>query len=257
MTHFGMNRRAIAGSAFLFILILTTHLFSQQNGQGRTYTVRGQILSLVDNLPLANIQVQLSGTDFTGVTNEGGQFEIKGVPRGEYDVIAKYPDFDVTVLRNVQVPPQSRQEFVFELDPVEDAEPLPYTDVIDLPDSLGAIEGEIIANLEQFSASLGNGQVILKATVAGNLTKGFLYPKKWKLLPDKEQTFRFKFVLPKGEKYRLYLVWQETKDTYIEDRIIDVVRAAASQNQAALFDLTVRDEYKDVSYTLDVKKIGK
>ncbi|MFQ5628681.1 MAG: carboxypeptidase-like regulatory domain-containing protein, partial [bacterium] len=116
--------------AALFLVLLnicTFAVFAQAQQPGRqTYTVRGEILSLVDGLPLANIRVYLKGTDYNAVSDSAGVFVIKGVPTGTYDVIAKYPDFDATILKDVIVPPPARKSFVFNLEPAEKATPLPY-----------------------------------------------------------------------------------------------------------------------------------
>lgn len=217
-------------------ILLGSHMAYGQVQEGKTYTVRGEILSLVDGLPLSNIAVFLKGTDYTAHSDSNGVFEIKKVPAGVYDVIAKYPDFDATILKGVAVPPSAKKSFVFNLEPADNSKPLPYLNSPP-PDSLGFIEGEIKVQIDAYSAAMDNGFLLLKAAVAGDLRQGYIYPQRWKILPVNDQNFRYKFYLPKGKSYRLYLIWQETREAYLYDRILDVVRAKDNPQAALVFDL--------------------
>lgn len=240
---------AFALFILLSMMICVQSAFAQQTNR-KTYTVRGEILSLVDGLPLANIAVYLKGTDHSAYSDSNGVFEIKGVPAGTYDVIAKYPDFDATILKGVAVPPPAKKSFVFNLEPANNSRPLPYL-TSPPPDSLGLIEGEIRVKIDAYSAAMENGRLLLKAAVAGDMRQGYLYPQKWKILPVDDQNFRFKFYLPKGKSYRLYLIWQEAREPFVYDRIIDVVRASDNPQAALLFDLSGRS-IRSVRYTIDL-----
>lgn len=242
---------------FLFLTLLqlgiaTQFLFAQQPTR-QTYTVRGEILSLVDGLPLANIRVALKGTDYQAVSNSAGVFEVKGVPAGTYDVIAKYPDFDATILKDVIVPPTAQKSFVFNLEPAEQTKPLPYIDS-PAPDSLGYLEGEIIVNIDAYNASLENGNLVLKGVVVGDSRFGYYYPQKWKILPVNDQNFRFKFYLPRGKSYRLYLVWHETQEAFLYDRIIDVIRAPENPKAALTFDLSAQSKISGIRYSFTFRE---
>lgn len=230
-------------------------LHAQKHAQ-QTYTVRGEILSLVDGLPLANITVYLKDTEFTAVSDTGGVFAIKGVPAGVYDVVAKYPDFDATILKNVEVPPRSRKDFVFNLEPTNGASSLPYLDR-PAPDSLGYVQGEVSVAIDTFKTGFENGRLLLRAAVAGDITMGYLYPQEWKLLPVKEQRFRFKFYLPKGKRYRLYLIWRERREAFTVDRIIDVIREPGRPNTAAIFNLQALGSVSGIRYRVGSAVVAK
>jgi hypothetical protein len=236
---------------FIFLAMLqlgaATQLIFAQQPSRQTYTVRGEILSLVDGLPLANIRVALKGTDFQAVSNSAGVFEIKGVPAGTYDIIAKYPDFDATILKDVIVPPPAKKSFVFNLEPADGAKPLPYVDS-PAPDSLGYLEGEIGVNIDAYSAALENGNLVLKAIVVADPRHSYFYPQEWKILPVSDQIFRFKFYLPKGKSYRLYLVWQETQEAFLFHRILDVIRAPENPKAALVFDLSAQSKISGIRY---------
>ena len=238
----------------LLLIGLTLGTLQAQQPGRQTYTVRGEILSLVDGLPLANIRVYLKGTDYNAISDSAGVFRINGVPAGTYDVIAQYPDFDATILKDVAVPPPAKKSFVFNLEPAEKATPLPYFDK-PAPDTLGYLEGEIKVKIDSYNTSLENGHLLLRAVVAGDLRQGFIYPQKWKILPVDDQNFRFKFFLPKGVSYRLYLIWQEQREAYVSDRIVDVRRAQDNPQAALVFDLSSRASITGIRYAFDLSKV--
>lgn len=216
----------------------------------QTYTVRGQIFSMIDGLPLANIQVNLKGTDLSGVTDATGTFSIRGVPPGTYDIVAKYPDFDAVVLKNVSVPPRTGQSFVFNLEPQNGPTPLPFVDSR-VPDSLGFVQGEVNVRIQAYDSRFESGRLVLRAVPAGDANIAYVYPAGWKLLPVQEQRFRFKFYLPEGKQYRLQLVWQEEQEAYLAERVVDEVR------QPAQFDLRQRKSISDVLIDFDSSRITK
>ncbi len=230
--------------ALLFTVFFMPIVLEAQNVP-RTYTVRGQILSLTDNLPIPGIEVYLKGTEYTAVTDSLGNFSISGVPPGIYDVIARYPDFDATVLRGVQVPPRARQEFVFNLQPREKPEPLPFIDM-QPSDSLGILEGTVVARIDTFKSYFKEGYLQLKAVRRGDLTLSYYYPVRWDVLPVAEQEYRFRFVLPRGEVYHLYVVWKAESPAYIEERILDVARRPENPRAVRHFDLRQNEHLRDI-----------
>ena len=225
-----------------------------QTARRQTYTVRGEILSLVDGLPLPNIRVYLKGTEYSAISDSNGVFEIKGVPAGVYDVIAKYPDFDATILKDVAVPPTAKKSFVFNLEPATAAKSLPFVDR-PAPDSLGYLEGELTVRIDAYSPTLEQGYLQLRAAVAGDIRQGYLYPQQWKILPVDDQRFRFKFYVPRGKRYRLYVIWREAREAYIADRIVDVFRAPNDPKAAAIFDLRARRLRTGIRYSVDLSSL--
>lgn len=232
-------------------------LCSQVMGQiptRQTYTVRGEILSLIDGLPLPNIEVYLKGTNYSAISDSNGVFQIKGVPAGTYDIVAKYPDFDATILKDVVVPPPARKSYVFNLEPVAATRSLPYVDR-PAPDTLGSLQGEITIRIDAYSKDLERGYLQLRATVVGDLRQGYLYPQEWKVLPVDDQRFRFRFYLPKGKRYRLFLIWREPKDAYTVDRIVDVVRSEKDPSSAIVFDLRTQSMYTGIHYQVELSSL--
>lgn len=237
------------------ILLLFSHAsMAQVPTQPTTYTVRGQVLSLLDGLPIADIEVYLKGTTLHATSDSNGVFVIRGVPPGAYDVVAKYPDFDATILQNVQVPPRAQQTFVFNLEPKTTQKPLPFLDVAP-GDSLGVLEGSVEVKIDTFKSHYQDGFLVLRATVAGNLTTSYVYPQKWRLLAVHEQDFRFKFFLPRDKVYRLYLVWQEASSTSIAERIVEVARKSDTPQEAALFDLQTQQIHSQIRIMFDTEKL--
>lgn len=55
--------------------------------------VEGLVTSLIDNAPLAGINVSLDGTAFSAVTDSEGKFLFEKVPAGVYTLKAEHPDY--------------------------------------------------------------------------------------------------------------------------------------------------------------------
>ncbi|MFQ5633432.1 MAG: hypothetical protein ACE5I1_32090, partial [bacterium] len=119
----------------------------------------------------------------------------------------------------------------------------------------GYLEGEIKVKIDSYNASLEKGHLLLRAVVAGDLRQGFIYPQKWKILPVDDQSFRFKFHLPKNKTYRLYLIWQEVQEAFVSDRIVDVLRAQDNPQAALVFDLSMRASISGIQYAFDLSQV--
>ena len=221
----------------------------------RTYTLKGQILSLLDGMPLPGISVYLKGTSLTAVTDSAGVFRIRRVPPGTYDLVAKYPDFEATILRGINIPPKARKSFVFTLQPEKEVAPVPLIDSVKV-DTLGWLEGQVNVRIDTFYQVFEEGWLVLKAMVAGNITESYIYPRLWKLLPVEEQHFRFKFFLPTGKKYRLYLIWRQESGGIIRENIVEVARHPQHPGRARLFDLTNRRSLTGITVNLESAKIA-
>lgn len=221
----------------------------------QTYTLRGQVYSILDGLPLPNIRVALKGTALTGLTDSSGTFSIRGVPRGRYDLIAKYPNFDATILHDVEIPPSRQQSFVFNLKPVEAIAPLPMRTLRDMPDTLGLLSGTIAVAIDTFLTTYEKGRLVLRAVVRGNLLESYTYSQEWQLLAAARQDFRFQFALPRGKEYRLYLVWRERLANSVKERIVDVVRSEHDAATAATFDLNYQRHIQNVHFSFFARRI--
>ncbi|MDQ7062609.1 MAG: carboxypeptidase regulatory-like domain-containing protein [candidate division KSB1 bacterium] len=217
----------------------------------QTYTLRGQIVSLVDGLPLPGIRVQLKGTSLSAVTDSTGTFVIRKVPQGAYELVAKYPDFEATILKNILIPPRKRQSFVFTLNPVTQPPPLPLSPD-ELADSLAVLEGRVRVVIDTFRTCYEKGWLVLKAVVAGRIIESYLYPQRWRLLPAPELEFRFLFVVPAGKIYHLYLLWQEEGKGFLKETILHVFR---QRDLARRFDLKQSRHISDIRETINLSKI--
>ncbi len=240
----------------LWLMAVAAMLISERPAAAQrtqTYTLRGQIVSLLDGLPLPGIRVKLKGTRLEAVTDSSGTFLIHKVPRGVYELVAKYPDFEATILKNIEVPPRTRQSFVFTLNPETLRPPLPVS-LDRLSDSLAVLEGVVSAVIDTFRSRYEKGWLMLKAVVAGKITESYLYPQRWKLLPQPENNYRFQFVLPAGKVYHLFLLWQEEGRGFLKETILHVFR---QNGRARRFDLTRKRRIGDIRETVNLTKIGR
>ncbi|MCA9733985.1 MAG: carboxypeptidase regulatory-like domain-containing protein [Deferribacteres bacterium] len=234
----------------LFFFIATYNVHAQQE---RTYTVKGKILSLTDGLPIKSIKVVLKGTDFSAETDSNGTFRIVGVNRGVYDIVAKYPDFDATVLKDVAIPPTEKKDYVFNL--TSNDHFLPYADQA-IDENLGLLQGTVHVKIDTFKNFFSDGRLILRAAKAGELTSSYLYPRHFEILPVTEQDFRFQFYLPRGQKYHLYLLWQRENNAYVFEQIVDIARDEFDAASAKQFDLKKRSEFSQIKFSLHTDKLN-
>ncbi len=242
--------RKILSWGFSIVFILAGPYLPAQEKQ--TYTVKGQVLSLTDELPLAGIKVILKGTDFGAQTDSLGVFRFSGVPRGVYDIVAKYPDFDATILKNVAIPPATKKDYIFNL--TSNNNPLPYVDT-KLDGELGLLKGFVHARIDTFKSLFAEGRLLLRATRAGELTRAYIYPRYFEILPVSQQDFRFRFYLPRGQKYHLYLIWQMEKKNYVFEQILDVARDEIDPAKAKVFDLGEMAQMGNINFSLNTKNL--
>ena len=79
----------------LFILSLTS---AQQN---TTFSIKGRVIDNETGLPMENVNVFLTNTTIGTATGKNGEFIIKNVPPGTYDIIFSYVGFEMQK-RNVK-----------------------------------------------------------------------------------------------------------------------------------------------------------
>ena len=203
-------------------------------------------------MPISGIEVLLSGTDFKIRTDSLGMFRFTGVPRGIYDIVAKYPDFDATILKSVAIPPATKKDYIFSL--TSNNNPLPYADA-GQNGELAVLRGEVVAKIDTFRTFFRDGRLLLRASPVGNLAKAFLYPRYFEILPVAEQNFRFQFYLPQGEQYHLYLLWQLEKDNLVFEQIVDVARDELDPAKAKIFDLAKTKQMANIKFLLKTNKL--
>lgn len=88
--------RSIA--VFLFLLI-TVQLFAQQP----TQTVRGNVIDEASNVPLSFVSVALQDTPTGTTTDSLGNFVLKDVAVGRYNLLVSYVGYEPVVLKEIQV----------------------------------------------------------------------------------------------------------------------------------------------------------
>lgn len=87
-------------SIFVIILLfLTTRIFAQQP----TQTIRGTIIDEASNVPLAYASIGLENTATGTVTDSLGNFTLKNVAVGRYNIIASFMGYEPVVLKEIQV----------------------------------------------------------------------------------------------------------------------------------------------------------
>ncbi|GAB3427904.1 TonB-dependent receptor [Niabella aquatica] len=87
-------------SIFVIILLfITTRIFAQQP----TQTIRGTIIDEASNVPLAYASIGLENTATGTVTDSLGNFTLKNVAVGRYNIIASFMGYEPVVLKEIQV----------------------------------------------------------------------------------------------------------------------------------------------------------
>jgi hypothetical protein len=95
LNHHVMLRYVFA----LFILVVPAQLFAQQPVQ----TIRGTVIDDSSNKPLAFVSVGLLGTTFGTSTDSAGNFTIRNVPVGRFDIGVSSIGYEPVIMREVQV----------------------------------------------------------------------------------------------------------------------------------------------------------
>lgn len=95
----------------LMALVLSLAAGAQQPGE-----VRGVVADARGGEPLARVQVQLTGTPFTAVTDGEGRFSMRGTPAGEYTLHVSTVGFRL-LTRQFTLAPGEAKEFEVALSP--------------------------------------------------------------------------------------------------------------------------------------------
>ena len=79
MSHCSTHQLLVGVGA---LLLTATHLAAQG-------TVRGRVVEIGTERPIADAQITITGTPSGGVTNDRGDFVITAVPNGQREIIAR------------------------------------------------------------------------------------------------------------------------------------------------------------------------
>jgi outer membrane receptor protein involved in Fe transport len=99
---------------YLFVLFAFNVLLLQAQN---TATINGTIKDKKDNSELIGVNVLLKGTSLGAVTDVNGQFSIKNVKPGEYNVEVSYIGYNKTLLTGIKVKAGETKELQVELIP--------------------------------------------------------------------------------------------------------------------------------------------
>lgn len=90
-----MKTKYIMPILFQLLLHLSTY---SQNG-----IIKGTVFNALNNEPIAFVSVAVQGTTFASLTDEKGNYEIKNLPIGEYNLTASYVGFETMTTFEIQV----------------------------------------------------------------------------------------------------------------------------------------------------------
>lgn len=85
--------------SIFILLLLSAQLLAQQP----TQTIRGTVIDEASNVPLAYATVGLRNTAIETKTDSLGNFTLKNVPIGRYDIIVSHMGYSPAMLREIQV----------------------------------------------------------------------------------------------------------------------------------------------------------
>ena len=85
--------------SIFILLFLSARLFAQQP----TQTIRGTVIDEASDVPLAYASVSLQNTTIATTTDSLGNFILKNVPIGRYDIIVSCMGYSPAILREIQV----------------------------------------------------------------------------------------------------------------------------------------------------------
>jgi hypothetical protein len=98
----------------LLIIALSTSLLIAQNGFG---LIKGQVREINTKLPLISANILVLGTDFGDATDINGNFSIKNIPSGTYQIRASIIGYRNQVKTDIIVQPGKITQVDFELTP--------------------------------------------------------------------------------------------------------------------------------------------
>jgi TonB-linked SusC/RagA family outer membrane protein len=84
-----MRAPTISGTARWFRLALLSLAVASPLAAQSTGTVRGRVLDIASQQPLANAQISVPGTNAGALTNQNGDFVIANVPSGDHEIVAR------------------------------------------------------------------------------------------------------------------------------------------------------------------------
>lgn len=85
--------------SIFFLFLFSLQLWAQQP----TQTIRGMVLDEASNRPLAFAAVDLQNTTIGTITDSLGNFTLKDIPIGRYDIMVSFIGYEPVVIREIQL----------------------------------------------------------------------------------------------------------------------------------------------------------
>ncbi len=85
--------------SIVFLLLISVRLIAQQP----TQTIRGTVVDEGSNMPLPYAAVGLQNTSIGTTTDSLGNFTLKNIPIGRYDIIVSFMGYEPFVIREIQL----------------------------------------------------------------------------------------------------------------------------------------------------------
>ncbi|MGC4038625.1 MAG: carboxypeptidase-like regulatory domain-containing protein [Chitinophagaceae bacterium] len=82
---------------FLYYSILVSILAILSNC-ATSQILRGHVIDKSTNVPLASASIFINGTSIGTVTGIAGEFKLSGIPRGKFDLIASYAEYQTRII---------------------------------------------------------------------------------------------------------------------------------------------------------------
>jgi len=86
-----------------YIIPILTQFLLQSNIYSQNGIIKGTVFNAINNEPIAFVSIAVLGTTYASLTDEKGNYEIKNIPTGEYNLTASYIGFETITIFEIQV----------------------------------------------------------------------------------------------------------------------------------------------------------
>lgn len=101
-------------SSLLLILILASQLLLSENKEVPTQDIKGKVVSFKSRLPVIGASIMLKGTNYGSIADKNGDFTIKNIPVGRYEIAVSAIGYDPHI-SNVVLSSGRQLQLSFEL----------------------------------------------------------------------------------------------------------------------------------------------
>lgn len=82
-----------------YVVFFSIHLFAQQP----TQTIRGTVIDNSSNAPISSANVIITSLSKGAITDSAGNFVLKNIPVGRYDIQVSFIGYEAAILREIVV----------------------------------------------------------------------------------------------------------------------------------------------------------